>query len=629
MWQNQLQHLFSGGINFIHFAGGFNVGQPRTIYEVTRFYNWLDYTKLGDIMAQAVPEKYMAILWDREAFKESVRRGERSNGTAAPVFYERPIENIIRKADTRADILFSKYLTKPEFLNQYKVAVIPSGHKMSKGVANAIKEYVQNGGNAIIAGESLQAEGIQELSGAAIKGKSKLENLTPEGTNGYETSIASALPSELFSAEIKSAKIILKDKTSKAPIASVRQLGKGKIISLFTTNGYAPLIPEMAEYLTGFVPVKLEGKGAKDVFWNIFKGKGYRVVALCNTSAIDSVDISLKISPEPNDGTKIIDFWTGETKKWQKPFKANLAPKGLKFLYIADNKKFDTPKFTITPSSSCAALSPGKMTFLKDDLEAAASQVEKEPGKIYIGVFVGEGEKRGRRFEKGSKAIIETLTGKPDLKIEKLKSLKYSAIKHCDAVIVPNIGHPDLPLNLNKDWIQSIRRYVSNGGGAMLCHHAVGWEKLGGTAFPELGKIAKYVEIQEMKTVSAHPVITGESIAKKYARFVKDPAFADEYTASFMKKGDAFRSSFIDYMAIQPEKGTEVIVRSAYNPNKKQGNDAVVVAGKYGKGKVILCGISIGCKVFKNKQNRWEEESYITPGEKKIICNAAYWLSEK
>lgn len=629
MWQNQLQHLFSGGINFIHFAGGFNVGYPRTVYEVTRFYNWLDYTRLGDIMAQAVPEKYMAVLWDREAFKESVRRGERSNGTAAPVFYERPIENIIRKADTRADILLAKYFTRQEFLNQYKIAVIPSGHKMSPGVADAVRKYVQNGGNAIISGESLQTPKIQELTGATVKGKSKLLNLEPEGVNGYEASVASTLPTEVISAEIKGAKLILKDKSSGIPIASVKQVGKGKVISVFAVNGYARLIPEMAEYLAGFVPVRLGGKGAKDVFWNIFQGKGYRVVALCNTSAIDSADISLEISPEPAAGIKIVDFWTGEMRSWQKPFKVSLSPKELKFLYVADNKKFELPKFTILPSSSCAALSTGGMKFLKDDLEAAASEVEKEPGKIYVGVFVGEGEKKGRRFEKGSKAIIETLTGKPDLKIEKLKSLKYSAIKHCDAVIVPNIGHPDVPLNLNKDWIQSIRRYVSNGGGVMLCHHAIGWEKLGGTVFPELGKIAKFIEIQEMKTVSSHPAITGESIAKKYAKLVKDPAFADEYTASFMKQGDSFRSSFVDYMAIEPRKGAEVIVKSVYDPDKKQGNDAVIVAGKYGKGKVLLCGISIGCKVYKNKQGKWEEESFITPGEKKIITNAAYWLSEK
>lgn len=629
MWQNQLQHLFSGCVNFIHFAAGFNVAHPRTIYEVTRFYNWLDYTGLGDMLAQAIPEKYMAILWDREAFKESVRRGERSNGTAAPVFYERPIEDIIRLPNTRADILFVRYFTNPKFLNQYKVTVIPSGHVMSEGVTKTVKEYTTLGGTVIISGNSLMESGIQQLTGVEVEKTLKRLNVEPIGENGYESFVSEKFPADILTAKIKDAKIILKDKSTEAPVAAVKQVGKGKIISVFAINGYAQLVPDMAKYLTGFTPMELKGKGAKDVYWNIFQGKGYRIAALCNTSAIDTAEISVEISPEPKPGTKIIDFWTGKTDDWKKPFNIKILQRDVKFLYIADEKNLDIPKSKTLDANSGAAATTGGMEFLKQESEEGAADIEKEPGKIYVGVFVGEGEKRGRKFEKGSKTIIETLTGKPDLKITPLKSLKYAAIKHCDAIIVPNMGHPGTPLNLNKDWIESIRKYVTYGGGVMLCHHAIGTDKLGGTVFPSLGEIGKFVEIQDMKALSSHPVITGDSIAKKYARYVNDPAFADEYTASFMKKGDSFRSSFVDYMRIEPGKGTEIIAKSVYDTAKKQGDDAILVAGKFGKGKVLLCGISIGCKVFKNKQDKWQEESYITPGEKKIVTNAIYWLTEK
>jgi hypothetical protein len=141
-----------------------------------------------------------------------------------------------------------------------------------------------------------------------------------------------------------------------------------------------------------------------------------------------------------------------------------------------------------------------------------------------------------------------------------------------------------------------------------------------------VGSIRRFVAIQEMRATADHPVITGQALRTRFKRFVEDPAFADEYSASFMAPGDLFQSSFVDYMRVEPDAGAEVLARSLYSDALKQGDDPVLVAGTFEKGRVLLCGLAIGCRVFRNAEGEWVEEDFITPGEKKILVNATYWL---
>ena len=625
LWDNQLQHLFAGSCNFLHFDGGFNVAVPRSTIEVKRFYNWIDFTGLGDLIAHAEPAKHLAILWAREAFKASVRHGERSTGTIAPVFYERPIEELIRLPNSQADILFGSFFRQPDVVNQYPVVLIPSGWTLSDGMLEAMERYARQGGDIIICGLSLTQPGVAALAGVTAGETLTHKRTQITGTANVPPNIDQTLALDSIALEPgEKASVLLVDKYSGASLATMVSCGEGRIIALAAAYGYAPLIPELCNSLGRPVPFRLTGDNVSQLYGNMIEGDGYRVLALCNMSSITPAECVVQLYPAPPANAQIIEMTTGKVYSWTPDFKVSVAPGALAFLYIAGREERIIPITTDRPTPMDKQR---PMEFLRQLPTAqTTASVDRDPDKIYVGVFRGEGKERERSFEKGSRMIIESLTGKPDLNILVLNDLTDASLSDCDVVIVPNIGHPKIPLNLNDNWIPSLRRFAEKGGGVLLCHHAIGWTSLGGNVFPEVGSIRSHVTIQEMRTIADHPVITGQTIRTRFKRFVEDPAFADEYSASFMAPETLFQASFVDYMSIAPNDGAEVLARSIYNGTMKQGEDPVLVAGTFGKGRVLLSGLAIGFRISKNAAGEWVEEDFITTGEKKILVNAAYWL---
>jgi len=131
-----------------------------------------------------------------------------------------------------------------------------------------------------------------------------------------------------------------------------------------------------------------------------------------------------------------------------------------------------------------------------------------------------------------------------------------------------------------------------------------------------------------MQVVKEHPVTTGESYRKRFPDLVKNPAFSVQMHATQFSKDEIFEDGFPDYFAVVPAKDSEVLVKSVYDKVKNQGDDATVVVGKFGKGKVVLAAMGLGCLCEKVK-GKWQAEEKCTDGERKILVNSIYWLGEK
>jgi len=89
--------------------------------------------------------------------------------------------------------------------------------------------------------------------------------------------------------------------------------------------------------------------------------------------------------------------------------------------------------------------------------------------------------------------------------------------------------------------------------------------------------------------------------------------------ASAFKPSDCFHTGFPDYIPIQNGSRGEILAQSCAVNGR--GGEAVLVAGTLGKGKVLLCGLALGCTGV--------EEEITTKGDEKILLNAIYWLTEK
>ena len=76
------------------------------------------------------------------------------------------------------------------------------------------------------------------------------------------------------------------------------------------------------------------------------------------------------------------------------------------------------------------------------------------------------------------------------------------------------------------------------------------------------------------------------------------------------------------------KKGGDGEVLASSIPEGEKGNTPSVVAGKAGKGRVILSGMNIGCKARKDG-DKWIGEEVLSEGEEKILVNSIYWLADQ
>jgi len=584
----------------------------------------LDYTGLGDMLVQSTPVKSIAVLRDRAAFIDGVKKGEWQTAGST---YEIRLRKLVKVKNLQTDIVFSRYFT-PKTLRQYGLLVVANNPVLSDKHAQTIRSYVEAGGRLIIEGEGINNPIMQKLCGAVPKGAPAEKRGRVRAKGGSFAFFGSVVPADI------SAQVIARFE-DKTPAFVSAKVGKGEVI-------YTPLIMSdkmvqedliafyraLARRLLGKFPVEVAAAHINAVDTNL-TGDGQRhILALANLGYKDRA-VGVKLNVPVPAGSVVVDMTTGE----QRRFAANMAfdaPRGsIRFHYIGPRAGIARPAAVEIAMAGrdiayCArpATQPLKLAVATEG-GGRGKKRKKEPGFAYIGVLTDKDVKGAPKQARvrGDEGIHDALQGKAGLKVEYIRDLAPTTIAFYDAVVIPNIGWSSLPSVMASGWEQTIREYVENGGAVLLNHHATGFKPpCDHSPFPEIAKAGAWVKLQDMIVRKTHSVTSGESMRTRFPTMAKDPAFKAQMAATLMVPGTRFRAGFPDYVILVPGSAGAALVESE-KATSGEGGDAVVVAGKVGKGKVVLSGMAIGSK--------GSEEGVSAGGEANILLNAAYWLTER
>ncbi|OGV48963.1 MAG: hypothetical protein A2017_09025 [Lentisphaerae bacterium GWF2_44_16] len=617
---NAYMHVMLGANGMWHWVLSDFRMNPAINYANARVFNWLGLTDAGEIFGKARPFKYLAVLRDRDAFIDAIKSGDLNAG-------QQRIQDICRITNVPLNILYSKHI-QTENLNSYAVLIIPSNKVLSDNNAKIIDDYVKKGGTVIVEGLTLQNKIISDLCGISPASETLEKVTSVKGTENpfKELELSSPLYCVPVKTNSQDIKILAKQKDN--GVVFERNAGKGKVIYVSLTNMPLDWTKRLAIYAGGKRPLEVSEGLETEIDTNILTdGKRY-IVALHNLNGIKKVSGEIKINLNLPQATTLTDLFSGEQKKDWGKYSIILNPNGFSFVLLDTEGKYNLTDCIAVPQIETLPYSKNdgmKFLYLNPVKKQNAEIRKKEKGKIYVAVFKNAAPpKKGPDF--GREAIMKTLIKFGDLNIvpEFISDAKPETLEFYDVVIFPNMQYR--ASNLSEDWEKNVRNYVEQGGNVMLINHCAGYASAANAIFPEVGTVAKIVSLKEMEAVEDHSIITGKSLRDRFPDKVKDPAFNVYVESTKMKKGEKFQTGFPDYMEINPGKSGTVIVKSVMNG--EQGGTPAVVAGKSGKGRVLLSGMDIGANLTK-ENDKWRIEEATTPGEDAILINSIFWLTEK
>jgi len=626
--QNHYGLLMWGPDLFFHWTPG-PLYETVTWDTLKKVRYHLDYTGLGDLVTRAAPVRSVAVLRDRAGFEASLKRGEW--GTYGST-YEKRIRNVTYVKNLLSDIVFSRYFTA-EKLKDYALLVLVDSPVVTDKTAGVLESYLKAGGKVIMEGECIGNAALQRVLGVKPTGKKKADRGTVLMGKHEFSFYGDAVP------VTKGGRVIAAFEDGRPAFFSAK-LGAGELV-------YTPLVisdrVDQQDDLAGFFrmlvkrligpqPLEIADADANAVDTNLMRDGRQYALALRNPTH-EGRDARLTFHvPVPPDSI-LVNMHTGEKRAYRPSLTLRVESGAIDFYAIGPETELALPVITEAAASLCgaaystvpenlklAACAPGSAPGAAPAAGHGKAR-EKTPGVTYVAVLSDKGRESPNRRARilGDEGVFHALQGQRKLSVEYAYALDAAALGFYDVVVVPNIGPTKCPPGLAKGWEARLRSYVEQGGAALLCHHAVGYQSTCAfPPFPEVGKVGGYAAIREMLVVKEHPVTTGAAYRARFKRFATDPAFQEQFDAVRMKEGDTFRCGYPDYVQIVPGSAGTTLVRSARA--RGVGGDPAVVAGPFGKGKVVLSGIAIGAKSNTS-------EGVTQGGERNILLNAVYWLA--
>lgn len=188
----------------------------------------------------------------------------------------------------------------------------------------------------------------------------------------------------------------------------------------------------------------------------------------------------------------------------------------------------------------------------------------------------------------GATGIYQALKDLPDLKVEFIPDLKEETIFQYAVLILPDVQ--ELGKEEKGDFKLALLNYVDSGFGMLLTHSSTGYK--GALFNPLFSMIAQGVSENICRKLivvdSSHPVTKGLS--------------------------ERFEHSYWNHTNLEPGDEGKVLIKD------EKGNP-VVIAGTFGKGRVVEVGSLIG---------RDDAEKDVVPigDELRLLTNSIQWLSQ-
>jgi hypothetical protein len=540
----------------------------------------------------------MAILRDGNEVKNDIRNNRLALFPAEYSLHEARCKQLTILKNLPMDVVFNRFFKKDEF-SKYKLLFIPSDRSFKDEYVKELTEYVKDGGLVIAEGNVADNKLFAELAGV------KKVNDTEHKAVIHSIPVTAPLGVKADGAEV------YREDSKGHPAVFIHQSGEGKVIytpyvltddlnnsrskELFVRDlicaaaGKGPIVPP--ERLVPLMDSSLLANGDGEYFFGVY-----------NPAAENRLKAEIALDIPTNGKLFLLNVKTGQREPFNGKVKVDIAPRQTGFYIIGKEKTTATPELKKASVAGGYSDNPG-MNFLKKK-EQGFKFIFTKPGKPKVLGVLNIHDKRGRQSQAwGAPAIYNCLKKNlKDVKVIYLENLLNETINGCDAVIVPNMG-VDMPYQLHAGWWTRIADFAKQGGGVMLIHHAIGIGKVGEPAFPSIGKWSgMYYPVHDFKVTRVHPV-------------TKD-----------MKPGDIFHDDCWDYDQVSPGENGVVIAEGI----REEGiPTAALVAGKYGKGNVVISGIGIGSGYKKENGKAVKYDAEPEGGLKKILINSAKWFLEK
>jgi len=615
---NYGMHLMNGTNSLAYFNIWYHRTFRNLIVPVIRENELLRDSVLGDVLARGRLVRHAAVLHERASWIDGLRRGElRGRKIGYQVRARRAA--LLRNLPT--DMLFASHLARE--LPNYKVLVVPSGRAMSERSAKTIAAWARGGGAAIISGEALQNPVLAELCGVSAAGE-------PMQLSGEVRGLAGALAGKAVHANSRCLRMtapgakVLASFGGRA-IVIARAAGKGTAVAVSMFDVPEGILRPLVLALGGPLPVAVDAASEGDVRVTAIVDGRRAAIGVLNEHLSEAKTVAIGFDGLGLGGDLVATNMHGGARQPARDRVTITLPSGHWRFLVLEPATSAAP--LAQPGAAVAGAAYARrrgMTFLRiaEDKPAAAA-VARQPGRIYVAVLKNL-TKSKRAPDVGGLAILRALGRQSKVAPRWVEDLTPETLAGCDVVVVPNmiVRAPNLSLG----WEKHVRRFVRDGGGALLVHHSAGLRTAAAPAFPEIAAARECVALRGMKVVADHAVVNGSPVARAFPYMVGNPAFQAQIDRLTLAPGTTFQSGFPDYIVLVPGPAAAVLARSERRGDT--GGDVTLAVGAVGKGKAVLAGMSLGSRCHR-QDDKWVAEEVMSPEEEAILVNSVFWLAER
>ena len=151
---SQIELPFVCGVNGFSHENLTYENYDRDLSEIAGdFHRFAEYTRLGETVARMAPVKNLAVFRDSAAFRDDIIRKRIGSPYAWKARQDNRVHAFGDIRNFNYDVVINAYFTR-EALKKYRVVYVPEDPVFSDALAKELLAYVEQGGSAILEGET-------------------------------------------------------------------------------------------------------------------------------------------------------------------------------------------------------------------------------------------------------------------------------------------------------------------------------------------------------------------------------------------------------------------------------------------------------------------------------------------